>query len=198
MPRQPLFKEQNNQQSVAWAYALLSNKPGNYIKKPVEKCTGQEITQELLYHLGVPDKDIDRISKDSAHTIPVFMPFITSYYMLRKPGDRPLVIPNGSKNLAFIGNFAETKSEAAFTTEYSVRTAMEAVYEFLNIERGIPEVHASAFDMRVLARAMYYLSDKKKLNEMDLPVKDNQMFKAGLQNFAPTYIGEILRESNLV
>ena len=129
------------------------------ISKPIEQCTGQEITQELLYHLGVPE--IERISEESATTIPVYMPFITSYFMLREPGDRPLVVPNGSKNLAFIGNFADTERDTVFTTEYSVRTAMEAVYQLLEVERGVPEVFASAYDLRVLANSVYYLSDKK-------------------------------------
>lgn len=131
------------------------------ILKPIEQCTGQEITQELLYHLGVPEGEIERISEESATTIPVYMPFITSYFMLREPGDRPLVVPNGSKNLAFIGNFADTERDTVFTTEYSVRTAMEAVYQLLEVERGVPEVFASAYDLRVLANSVYYLSDKK-------------------------------------
>ena len=159
MHRQPHFKEQNDQQSITWVYGLLSNKP-EIISKPIEQCTGQEITQELLYHLGVP-KEIERISEESATTIPVYMPFITSYFMLREPGDRPLVVPNGSKNLAFIGNFADTERDTVFTTEYSVRTAMEAVYQLLEVERGVPEVFASAYDLRVLANSVYYLSDKK-------------------------------------
>ena len=71
------------------------------ISKPIEQCTGQEITQELLYHLGV--RKVERISEESATTIPVYMPFITSYFMLREPGDRPLVVPNGSKILLSLG-----------------------------------------------------------------------------------------------
>lgn len=65
------------------------------------------------------------------------MPYITSYFMPRHDGDRPLVIPEGSKNLAFIGNFSETPRDTVFTTEYSVRTAMEAVYTLLDVDRGI-------------------------------------------------------------
>lgn len=57
--------------------------------------------------------------------------------MPRHDGDRPLVIPEGSKNLAFIGNFSETPRDTVFTTEYSVRTAMEAVYTLLDVDRGI-------------------------------------------------------------
>ena len=40
--------------------------------------------------------------------------------LARKDGDRPLVVPNGSKNIAFIGNFAETPRDTVFTGEYSV------------------------------------------------------------------------------
>ena len=29
--------------------------PGNYIKKPMRECTGVEITEEWLYHMGVPE-----------------------------------------------------------------------------------------------------------------------------------------------
>lgn len=154
--RQPHFKEQSDQQTVTWVYGLLSNTPGNYIKKPIEQCSGQEIVQELMYHLGVPEEDIQKFSEKSCVVTPVYMPFITSYFMLREPGDRPLVIPNGSENLAFIGNFAETERDTVFTTEYSVRTAMEAVYSFLDIERGVPEVFASAYDIRTLANSVYY------------------------------------------
>ena len=198
MHRQPHFKEQNDQQSITWVYGLLSNKPGNYIKKPIEQCTGQEITQELLYHLGVPEGEIERISEESATTIPVYMPFITSYFMLREPGDRPLVVPNGSKNLAFIGNFADTERDTVFTTEYSVRTAMEAVYQLLEVERGVPEVFASAYDLRVLANSVYYLSDKKKLTEMDMPFVERKMVEHFVKKFEDTYIGDILRENHLI
>ena len=198
MHRQPHFKEQNDQQSITWLYGLLSNKPGNYIKKPIEQCTGQEITQELLYHLGVPEGEIERISEESATTIPVYMPFITSYFMLREPGDRPLVVPNGSKNLAFIGNFADTERDTVFTTEYSVRTAMEAVYQLLKVERGVPEVFASAYDLRVLANSVYYLSDKKKLTEMDMPFVERKMVEHFVKKFEDTYIGDILRENHLI
>ena len=104
-----------------------------------------------------PRREIERISEESATTIPVYMPFITSYFMLREPGDRPLVVPNGSKNLAFIGNFADTERDTVFTTEYSVRTAMEAVYQLLEVERGVPEVFASAYDLRVSKLCLLFI-----------------------------------------
>ncbi|MGX7205412.1 oleate hydratase [Enterococcus pingfangensis] len=196
--RQPHFKEQNDQQTVTWVYGLLSNTPGNYIKKPIEKCSGQEIVQELMYHLGVPEEDIKKFSEESCVVTPVYMPFITSYFMLREPGDRPLVIPNGSKNLAFIGNFAETKRDTVFTTEYSVRTAMEAVYSFLDLERGVPEVFASAYDLRTLANSVYYLSDRKKLSEMELPFVEKKVLHHFAKKIEHTYIEEVLKDNHLL
>ena len=196
--RQPHFKEQKDQQTITWVYGLLSNTPGNYIKKPIEQCSGQEIVQELIYHLGVPEAEIQRISKESSVAVPVYMPFITSYFMLREPGDRPLVIPNGSKNLAFIGNFAETERDTVFTTEYSVRTAMEAVYQLLAVERGVPEVFASAYDLRTLAKAVYYLTDKKKITEMELPFIERKLLEGFVKKTEHTYIGDLLKENHLI
>ena len=196
--RQPHFKEQKDQQTITWVYGLLSNTPVNYIKKPIEQCSGQEIVQELLYHLGVPEAEIQRISKESSVAVPVYMPFITSYFMLREPGDRPLVIPNGSKNLAFIGNFAETERDTVFTTEYSVRTAMEAVYQLLAVERGVPEVFASAYDLRTLAKAVYYLTDKKKITEMELPFIERKLLEGFVKKTEHTYIGDLLKENHLI
>lgn len=118
--------------------------------------------------------------------------------MLREPGDRPLVIPNGSTNLAFIGNFAETQRDTVFTTEYSVRTAMEAVYQLLDVERGVPEVFASAYDLRTLANSVYYLTDKKKLTEMDMPFVERKLVEGFVKKVEGTYISDILKDNHLI
>ncbi|SFH56593.1 oleate hydratase [Pisciglobus halotolerans] len=196
--RQPHFKEQNDQQTIMWVYGLLSNTPGNYIKKPIEQCSGQEIAQELMYHLGVIEEDIQTFSETSCVVTPVYMPFITSYFMLREPGDRPAVIPEGSKNLAFIGNFADTERDTVFTTEYSVRTAMEAVYQLLDVERGVPEVFDSAYDIRTLASAIYYLTDKKKITSSDLPFVERKLIERFVKKTKGTYIEDILKEAKLI
>lgn len=148
--RQPHFKGQKENEIVVWIYGLYSDTKGNYINKKITECSGKEITEEWLYHLGVPESLIASYAKEeSIQTVPVYMPFITSYFMLRKKGDRPAVVPEGSANLAFIGNFAESPSrDTVFTTEYSVRTAMEAVYSLLNVDRGVPEVFNSIYDIR--------------------------------------------------
>jgi myosin-crossreactive antigen len=54
--------------------------------------------------------------------------------------DRPLPVPRGSKNFAFISQFVEIADDVVFTVEYSVRAAQMAVYELLGIDRKIPPV----------------------------------------------------------
>ena len=195
--RQPHFRQQKPNELIVWLYGLFSDKAGNYVKKPMPECTGIELCEEWLYHMGVPENDIPVMAK-AATTIPAHMPYITSYFMPRALGDRPLVVPKHSKNLAFIGNFAETPRDTVFTTEYSVRTAMEAVYTLLDIDRGVPEVFASAFDVRLMMNAMYYLNDQKKLTELDLPLSQKLLVKEGLKKVKVTYIEELLKEYRLI
>jgi oleate hydratase len=165
--RQPHFKEQPKDQIVVWVYALFVEKPGDYVKKGMQECTGEEITQEWLYHLGVPVEDIPGLAASGATTVPVMMPYVTAFFMPRQAGDRPDVVPEGAVNFAFIGQFAESKErDCVFTTEYSVRTPMEAVYTLLDVERGVPEVFHSTYDLRSLLAATGRLRDGK---EIDLP-----------------------------
>ncbi|WP_439424953.1 oleate hydratase [Oenococcus alcoholitolerans] len=196
--RQPHFKAQKADQTVLWIYGLYSNTAGNYVKKSIEDCSGEEIAQELFYHLGVPESKIASLAADSCTVIPSYMPFITSYFMLRHPGDRPKVIPDGSKNLAFIGNFAETQRDTVFTTEYSVRTAMEAVYQLLDVDRGVPEVFASVYDIRTLLKSIYYLNDGKKIDQLDLPLPAKIAEKAALRKVKGTFIEELLKDAGLI
>ncbi|MDI6667000.1 oleate hydratase [Leuconostoc falkenbergense] len=197
--RQPHFKTQKPNETTVWIYGLYSDVPGNYVKKTIVDCSGEEITQELLYHLGVPESKIQQLAKqESINTVPVYMPFITSYFMPRVMGDRPKVIPDGSVNLAFIGNFAESPSrDTVFTTEYSVRTAMEAVYSLLDVERGVPEVFNSIYDIRELLRAMYYMNDKKAITDMDLPIP-KLIQKVGMKKIKGTWLEELLVEAHLM
>ncbi|KRK78519.1 oleate hydratase [Companilactobacillus nodensis] len=196
--RQPHFKAQKPNELVVWVYGLFSDKPGNFVNKKITECSGEELCEEWLYHIGVPTDKIKDIAENHASTIPAHMPYITSYFMPRKVGDRPLVVPEGSKNLAFIGNFSETERDTVFTTEYSVRTAMEAVYTLLDVDRGVPEVFASAFDARVLMKAVYYLNDQKGLKDVKLPFKERIVEKQVLEKIHGTYIEELLKEAKLL
>ena len=146
--RQPHFKAQKPSEVVVWVYGLFVEKEGDFVKKAMQDCTGEEITQEWLYHMGVPVDEIPELAANAAKCVPVMMPYVTSFFMPRQAGDRPQVVPEGSVNFAFIGQFAETTRDCIFTTEYSVRTAMEATYQLLDIERGVPEVFNSTYDIR--------------------------------------------------
>lgn len=196
--RQPQFRSQPKGQLVGWIYGLFSNVPGNFVKKPMRDCTGKEICMEWLYHLGVPTEQIEELAENSANTVPCMMPYITAFFMPRAEGDRPLVVPKGSVNFAFLGQFAETKRDTIFTTEYSMRTGMEAVYTLLDIDRGVPEVWGSVYDIRDLLKATVQLRDGKKITDMDLGLMERIALKEILKKVRNTDIEKLLKEYNVI
>lgn len=196
--RQPHFKEQPKDQLVVWVYGLFTDVPGDYIKKPMRECTGTEITEEWLYHMGVPENEIHDMATKSAHCIPCMMPYITAFFMPRTKGDRPKVVPDGCVNFAFIGQFADTVRDTVFTTEYSVRTAMEAVYTLLNVDRGVPEVFNSCYDIRVLLDSTSKMMDGKKVADMKLPWTANIVKKIALKKVSGTVVEELLKRYNII
>ena len=196
--RQPHFKAQPEGQLVGWIYGLFTNVPGDYVKKPMRACTGREICMEWLYHMGVPEDQIEDLAANSANTVPCMMPYITAFFMPRTRGDRPDVVPQGCVNFAFLGQFAETVRDTIFTTEYSVRTGMEAVYTLLDIDRGVPEVWGSCYDVRALLDATSKMMDGKKLTELDLPFLYEIVGKKALKQVSGTMIEEMLRRYNLI
>lgn len=196
--RQPHFKEQPKDQLVVWVYGLFTDVPGDYIKKPMRECTGIEITEEWLYHMGVPESEIHDMAVNSAHCVPCMMPYITAFFMPRTKGDRPKVVPDGCVNFAFIGQFADTVRDTVFTTEYSVRTAMEAVYTLLNVDRGVPEVFNSCYDIRVLLDSTSKMMDGKKVVDMKLPWTANIVKKIALKKVSGTVIEDLLKRYNII
>lgn len=196
--RQPHFKEQPKDQLVVWVYGLFSEIPGNYIKKPMRECTGVDITEEWLYHMGVPESEIHDMATNSAISIPCMMPYITAFFMPRTAGDRPKVVPEGCENFAFLGQFADTPRDTVFTTEYSVRTAMEAVYTLLDIDRGVPEVFASCYDVRTLLDSTVKMMDGKKVTELNLPFMAKFMNEKTMQLISGTVIGTLLKRYKMI
>lgn len=196
--RQPQFRSQPKNQLCGWIYGLFSDKPGNYIKKSMRECTGKEICMEWLYHLGVPTDQIEKLATNSANTVPCMMPYITAFFMPRQLGDRPLVVPKGSVNFAFLGQFAETKRDTIFTTEYSIRTAMEAVYTLLDIDRGVPEVWGSVYDIRDLLNATVKLRDGKPITDMKLNLIERFIMKKALKKAKGTDIEKLLKEHKVI
>ena len=196
--RQQQFRDQPKDQLCVWVYGLFPDKPGNYVKKPMTECTGEEICEEWLYHMGVPTDKIEALAKHHANTVPVMMPYITAFFMPRAAGDRPDVVPDGAVNFAFLGQFAETPRDTIFTTEYSMRTGMEAVYTLLGVDRGVPEVWGSVYDVRNLLNATVKLRDGAPVTDMKLNFIEKAVVKKVLKKLDGTDIATLLREYRVI
>ena len=98
-------------------------------EKPWRECTGAEISWSGCSHL-VCRRTHRRAGPGERQHGPLYD---ASRHRPLMPcaGDRPDVVPEGCVNFAFLGQFAQTERDTIFTTEYSVRTAMEAVYTLL-------------------------------------------------------------------
>jgi oleate hydratase len=150
---QPHFRKQPEGVKVFWGYGLFPDRVGNFVPKKMSDCTGEEILAEICGHLG-----FEPTVFAEANCIPCMMPYITSMFLTRAKGDRPLPVPAGTKNLGFISQFVEVPKDVVFTVEFSVRAAQMAVYQILGIDKKIPEV--SRYDrslkiMRLSLRTAY-------------------------------------------
>lgn len=76
--RQPQFKSQNKTSVLVWVYALNTTKPGNFIEKAIKTCTGKEICEEWLYHIGIPTNEIEKYA-DKCNTTTCYMPYINAF-----------------------------------------------------------------------------------------------------------------------
>lgn len=135
LAHQPHFPQQPASVQVCWGYGLFPDRVGNFVNKAMNDCNGAELLQELAGHLR-----LELSSLAGAICIPCRMPFITSMFLPRAPGDRPLPLPPGSRDFALLGQFVELPLDTVFTVEYSVRSAQTAVYQLLQLERDVPPV----------------------------------------------------------
>jgi oleate hydratase len=135
LAHQPHFANQPADVQVFWGYGLFPDRIGNFVAKAMADCTGTELLEELCGHLRF---DLETVAM--ANCIPCRMPYITSMFMPRALGDRPLPVPPGTKNFAFISQFVEIPLDTVFTVEFSVRAAQMAVYQLLGITKPVPPV----------------------------------------------------------
>ena len=152
VPYQPHFINQPADTAVFSAYGLIPHKLGNFVQKRMFDCSGEEFLVELCSHLGFT-AELPQILA-SATCIPCMMPYMTSQFLIRQEGDRPQVVPEGSTNLAFIGQFCEIKDDVVFTVEYSVRSAQMAVYKLLKIDKEPPALYHGQSDLLVFIDAI--------------------------------------------
>ena len=166
-PIQPVSPEQPDNVQILWLYGLHANEKGKYIHKPMNECSGKEIMQEFIYYIGLEDKEEEILAHCNA--IPTIMPYITSQFMPRGLKDRPTIIPEGSQNLAFIGQFVELPGDVVFTVETSVRTAMTAVYRMTHLDKPIVPLFQGQYDIRMVKAGMLTMLGKDKIEPADLP-----------------------------
>jgi oleate hydratase len=138
--RHPHFMDQPDGVEVWWGDGLYVDRPGNFVAKPMTDCTGAEILEEVVRHLGFAG-DLEAILRNSI-CIPYLMPYGMSAFMPRRRGDRPPVIPAGSVNLAFIGPYVELPEEPVSLVEYSVRSARLAIAGLVPGVAAPPDYHA--------------------------------------------------------
>jgi oleate hydratase len=147
VPYQPHFAVMTKDTYTLWGYGLFIDKKGDYIEKPMAQCTGKEILTELIHQLGF--EDILDATLASSDVTSVMMPYASAMFACRIPEDRPLVIPKGAENFAFLGEWVELPEDIVYTVEYSVHTAMHAVYNMFGVEKQIPPIYHALLDPKV-------------------------------------------------
>ena len=196
--RQPQYPGQKKGEIVIWLSAVINDTPGDRVAKPMRECSGREICEEWLYHIGVPEDRISAFADGMVTAVPVMMPFAGAALMPRSRGDRPDVVPEGAKNFAFIGQFAETSREAAFTSEYAFRTAMEAVYSLLGIRRGMPESFGGTYDVRFILDAAVKLRDGRPLKDLKVGIRERLALRAIRRRIRGTDLEKVMKEYQII
>ncbi len=147
VPYQPHFPNMPPDTYTAWGYGLFIDAKGNYVDKSMAQCTGKEILSELIHHLGF--EDIRAAVTASTDVTPVMLPYGSAMFARRIPEDRPLVLPKGAANFAFLGQHVELPEDTVYTVEYSVHCAMHAVYNLFGVNKEIPPIYHGLMDPRV-------------------------------------------------
>ncbi|GBR09400.1 oleate hydratase [Acetobacter oeni] len=156
--RQPHFPNQPRDVKIFWGYGLYPDRKGNFVDKTMAECTGKEILDELWGHLKIQDLMKPFVDEGKVNCIPVAMPFVDALFMTRKIGDRPDVLPEGTENFAFLGQFVEAPHDCVFTVEYSVRTAQMAVYGLFDTGKAVSPVYDSIHNPKYLIEAARAIS----------------------------------------
>lgn len=135
----PAYPDQPPGTHVWWGYGLFADRPGDFVPKAMPDCTGAEILTEVFSHLGWQG-DLPALL-EGANCVPCLLPYTTSQFMPRSPGDRPPVVPPCTANLAFIGQYCEIPDNVVFTVEYSIHSAALAVSTLLGVPGAVPPAY---------------------------------------------------------
>lgn len=154
VPAQPYFAAQPKEETCFWGYGLYIQSEGDYVKKPMRDCTGQEILLEYLHHLHIREEEIAQLMETAVNVIPCYMPVVNAQLEPRCYTDRPKAVPAGSKNFAMVGQFVEIPKDMVFTEEYSVRAARTAVYTLMGVNTPICPVTPYSRRLNVILQAV--------------------------------------------
>ena len=152
VPYQPHFPDMPKNTYTLWGYSLFLDDDGDYVKKPMSRCTGREILTELLGQLGFEDMQETALATTDVTT--VMMPYASAMFAPRVVDDRPLLMPKGAANFAFLGQFVEMPEDVVYTVEYSVHCGMQAIYELYGVDKKIPPIYHGLTDPKVGLHAL--------------------------------------------
>ena len=150
---QPYFPNQPADTAVYFGYALDHHALGQFVKKPITQCSGEEILTELLSQMGcfTPDQQAHVLQTDLC--IPCLLPFTSSQFVPRLVSDRPEVVPKSARNFAFVSQFCEIPNNTVWTVDFSVHAAVIAVKKLLN-----PDLNDQYMGpLAVLAKVLFYV-----------------------------------------
>jgi oleate hydratase len=148
----PAYRDQPPGTHVWWGYGLFADRAGDFVAKTMPECSGREILTEVFSHLGWHD-DVPALL-ERAVCVPCLLPYTTSQFMPRSPGDRPPVIPPGTANLAFVGQYCEIPDNVVYTVEYSIHSAALAVASLLGAPARVPPAYRGHDHPHALVGAM--------------------------------------------
>lgn len=154
---QPHFRTAPKDSVIFWGYGLRGDRTGDFVDKPMLAASGDEIIAELCGHLRLTPKQCGWFK--GARVVPCRMPYITSQFMPRRPGDRPRTRPDGAGNFALMGQFVDLPRDTVFTVEYSVRSARAAVAALTGKGAPIPVLRTDRDPMVLLRAAKVLLRD---------------------------------------
>jgi oleate hydratase len=139
--------------SVWWGYGLYPDQTGEFVKKPMDQCTGAEILEETLKQLRFDEQQLDAIMASSI-CVPCYLPYVNNVWLPWSRGDMPPPVPEGATNLGLIGQYIDMPKEIAFTIECSVRSAWEAIRILLKRGPAPPPVYQGQYDPKALFGAL--------------------------------------------
>ncbi len=131
VPWQPFVPNQTPDTTIIMGMCEHCGNKGEFVKKPMWACTGEEILTEFSKAFGW-EKELPEIINNSEMTV-YYEPYVTSMFLPRNLFDRPKVVPNKSTNLAFIGEYTEMPEDTVFMVSYSTKSAQLAVHQLFDI-----------------------------------------------------------------